>query len=66
MDSSNNVCSKWRMKMQTEQNKPRRKWMSVSQEFTVSFTIIKSDVTIVYIGKEFKTIKDGFESIHWM
>ena len=54
------------MKMQTEQNKPHRKHMSIDPEFTVSFTIIKSGVTIVYIGKEFESIRDGFESIHWM
>ena len=39
------------MKIQTEQNKPHEKHMSVAQEFTVSFTIIKSGVTIVCIGK---------------
>ena len=39
-DSSNNVCNKWRMKIQTEQNKPHRKQMSIDQEFKVSFTII--------------------------
>ena len=38
------------MKIQTEQNKPHRKQISIAQEFTVSFTIIISDVTIVYIG----------------
>ena len=50
-DISNNVCNKWRMKIQTKQNNPHRKWMSISQEFTVSFTIIISRVTIDYIGK---------------
>ena len=54
------------MKIQTEQNKSHRKKISITQEFTVSFTIIISDVTIVYIGKEFESIRDGFESIHWM
>ena len=44
----------WRMKIQTEQNKPYRTRTNVAQEFTVSFTIIKSSVTIVYIGNEFK------------
>ena len=39
------------MKIQTEQNKPHRKHTSIAQEFTVSFTIIISGVTIVYIGK---------------
>ena len=50
-NSFNNGWSKWRMNIQTEQNKPHRKQMSIAQEFTVSFTIIKSGVTIVYIGK---------------
>ena len=54
------------MKIQTEQNKPHRKWRSIAQEFTVSFTIIISSVTIVYIGKEIKSIRDGFKYIHWM
>ena len=65
-DSSNNVCSKWRMMIQTEKNKPRKKRMSIAQEFIVSFTIIKSGVTIVYIGKEFECIREQFESIHWI
>ena len=54
------------MKIQTEQNKPHRKHMSIAHEFTISFIINKSGVTIVYIGKEFESIRDGFESIHWM
>ena len=37
------------MKIQIEKNKPHRNWTSIAQEFTVSFTIIISDVTIVYI-----------------
>ena len=61
--SSNNVFFKWIMKIQTEKNKPHRKHISIAQEFIVSFTIIKSSVTIVYIGKEFESIRDGFESI---
>ena len=56
----------WRIKTQTKQNKPHGKWTSIAQEFTISFTIIISGVTIVYIGKEFESIRDGFESIHWM
>ena len=39
------------MKTQTEQNKPHREHTSIAQEFTVSFTIIIFDVTIVLIGK---------------
>ena len=54
------------MKIQTEQNKPHRKWMSIAREFIVSFTLIIFGVKIVYIGKEFESIRDGFESIHWM
>ena len=54
------------MKIQTEQNKPHRKQTSIAHEFTISFTIIISGVTIVYIGKEFESIRDVFESIHWM
>ena len=38
------------MKIQTKQNKPRRKQTSIAQEFTLSFIIIISGVTIVYIG----------------
>ena len=44
------VPIEWRMKIQTKQNKPHRKKTSIAQEFTVSFTIIISSVTIVYIG----------------
>ena len=55
--SSNNVCNKWRMKIQTEQNKLHRKQTSIAQEFTVSFTTIKSGVTIAYIRKEFECIR---------
>ena len=60
------ASNKWRMKIQTEQNKPQRKQTSIVQEFIVSFTIIKFGVTIVYTGKEFEGVRDGFESIHWM
>ena len=38
----------------TKQNKAHMKQTSIAQEFTVSFTIIKSGVTIVYIGKKFE------------
>ena len=44
----------WRIKIQTEQNKPHRKWTRIAQEFTVPFTIIIYVVTVVYIGKEFE------------
>ena len=32
-DSSNNVCSKWRMKIQTKQKKPHMNQTSIAQEF---------------------------------
>ena len=43
------AAKEWRMKIQTKQNKPHRKQTSIAQEFIVSFTIIISGVTIVYI-----------------
>ena len=45
------ATKEWRMKIQTEQNKPHTKQTSIAQEFTLSFTIIISSVTIVYLGK---------------
>ena len=39
------------MKIHTEQNKPHRKRMSVAQVITVSLSLIKYGVTIVYIGR---------------
>ena len=48
------AAKEWRIKIQTEKNKPYRKQTSISQEFTVSFTIIKYGVTIFYIGNEFE------------
>ena len=39
------------MKIHTEKNKPHRKWMSIAQVIIVSLSLIKSGVTIVYIGK---------------
>ena len=44
------VANRWRMNIQTKQNKPHRKQTIIAQEFTVSFTIIISGVTIAYIG----------------
>ena len=38
--------------------------MSVAQIIIVSLSLIKSGVTIVYIGKEFESIRDEFESPH--
>ena len=55
------VANRWRMKIQTEQKKPHREQTSIAQEFTVSFTIIKSGVTIVYIIKEFECIGEQFK-----
>ena len=48
------VAKEWRIKIQTELKKPHRKQTSIAKEFTISFTIIKFGVTIVYIGKEFE------------
>ena len=45
------AANRWRIKIQTEQDKPHRNRTSIAQEFIVSFTIIISGVTIVYIGK---------------
>ena len=45
------VANRRRMKIQTEQNKPHMNQTSIAQEFTISFTIIISGVTIIYIGK---------------
>ena len=45
------AANRWRIKIQIEQNKPHKNQTSIAQEFTISFTIIKFGVTIVYIGK---------------
>ena len=45
------AANRWRMNIPTEQNKPHRKHTSIAQEFIVSFTIIISSVTIVYIER---------------
>ena len=45
------AANRWRMKIQTKQNKPHRNRESIAQEFTVSFIIIIYGVTIVYIGR---------------
>ena len=44
------------MKIHTEKIKPHRKHMSITQIITVSLSLIKSGVTIVYIGKEFESL----------
>ena len=54
------------MKIHTEQIKPHRKHMSIAQIIIVSLSLIKFDVTIVYIRKEFKSIREEFESTNWM
>ena len=54
------------MKIHTEQNKPHRKQMTVAQEFTISFSLIKYGVTIVYIMEEFECIREQFESTKWI
>ena len=40
--------------------------MSIAHIIKVSFSLIKSGVTIVYIGKEFESIRDEFKPPHWM
>ena len=37
------------------------KLMAIAQIITVSLSLIKSSVTIVYIGKEFESIRDEFK-----
>ena len=44
------TAKEWRMKIQTEQNKPHRKQTSIGQEFTVSFTIINPMYNRLQIG----------------
>ena len=39
------------MKIHTEQIKPHRKWMSIAQIITISLSLIKFGVTIVYIRR---------------
>ena len=45
------ATKEWRNIIKTEQRKPHRKWTRIAKEFTVSFKIIISGVTIVYIGR---------------
>ena len=45
------AANRWRMKIQTEKNKSHRKRTNLAKEFIVSFIIIISGVTIVYIGR---------------
>ena len=47
------------MEIHTEKNKPHKKQMSIAQVITVSLSLIKFGVTIVYI-------KEEFESTNWM
>ena len=49
LDLQEDSSNRWRIRIQTEQNKPHRNQTSIAQEFTVSFTIILFVVTIVYI-----------------
>ena len=37
-----------------------------NQVITVSFSLIKSGVTIVYIMEEFECIREQFESTNWI
>ena len=52
------------MKIHTEKIKPRRKSMSIAQIIIVSLPLIKSGVTIVYIRKRIRIIRDEFKSPH--
>ena len=45
------AANRWRMKIQTEQNKPHRKWKSIAKEFTISFTIINPMYNRLQIGR---------------
>ena len=54
------------MKIQTKQNKPHRKQMSVAQVIAVSLSLIKFGVTIVYIMEEFECIRDQFKYTNWI
>ena len=53
------------MNIHTKKNKPHSKQMSVDHVITVSFTLIKFGVTIVYIMEEFECIREQFESTNW-
>ena len=63
------AANRWRMKIQTKQNKPHRNRTSIAHEFTVSFTIIISGVTIVYIENNLNAwgsnlnLPSGYDSI---
>ena len=54
------------MNIQTEQDKPHKKHMSVAQVITISLSLIKSGVTIVYIMEEFECIRETFKSTNWI
>ena len=41
----------WRMKIHVKQDKPHRKWTSIAQEFTLSFTIINPMYNRLQIGR---------------
>ena len=54
------------MEIHIEQKKPHMKQMSIVQVITVSLSLIKSGVTIVYIKEEFECIREKFESTNWI
>ena len=54
------------MKIYTEQIKPHKKHMSIAKIITVSLSLIKSGVTIVYIKEEFECIRQKFECTNWI
>ena len=54
------------MKIQTEQNKPHRKQMSIDQEFKVSFTIINTVLQQFTNKNKFEDIRDKLEYTMWI
>ena len=44
------------MEIHIEKIKTNRKQMSIAHIITISLSLIKSSVTIVYIGKEFESL----------
>ena len=50
-ESKNYDCTKLRMKICTKQIKPYRKQRIIAKIITVSLSLIKFSVTIVYIGR---------------
>ena len=60
------AAKEWRMKIQTEQNKPHRNQTSIAQEYIVSFTKNKIWYYNSLHRKEFKCMGYEFESPNWI